>query len=497
MSIRSRGALKVWGSRNVRTMGDHGYLAYMTIMVALVIVIPVARAVWISATGANGVAMFASAAAPQMTMLIVTALWAAGLMMGRDRGPAHRPPFVTHAFATSDLPRFDAFSGPLLRAGTFVTAVTTIAAGLVGASLMSHGLADLLGAATFALAGLLVGVIATAAWLGGQAFPRAASPAALGLIALGAATAAFPFVQPFVPWGWVAMTYPPNGSSRAVAALLVMTAAAIAALPVLMNRLSITQLAQQAARWDSIVAHAAGMDSNAAAAVYQARPQLGRSIRAVRPRKRLWQTFVLRDAAGAARTPGRLIMAILAIAGAGALMTLALAPNTPGWLLGAAAGVVLFAGLGPITDSIRHAASVASDLPLYGISDERLLTNHTLFPLVVTVIVLLAATLACAVSIGIPMSGPILSSLALGILALGTRISNALKGPLPPVLLSPVPTPMGDLSAAIRVAWAMDALVLTTLAGASVAIAFHAPALLVVVSVALVTISIHRWRHRR
>lgn len=185
MTGRAAAALGIWRARNVRTSGDRAFLVYMVLMVALVTVAPIARAVWLSVTSAEGIAVFASAAAPGVTVLVVAGLWAGTLLLGRDRGPALLPPFPTHVLATSDLPRSDTFRGPVLRAGALVVALTTLVAGLIGGSLASSGLADPIGTAMFAAVGALVGVVATAAWLAGQAFPRAAVPVALGVLALG------------------------------------------------------------------------------------------------------------------------------------------------------------------------------------------------------------------------------------------------------------------------------------------------------------------------
>lgn len=68
MSTRSGAAFTIWRARNVRTLGDRGFLVYMAFMVALVTVVPVARAVWLSASSAEGVALFASPAAPGVTV---------------------------------------------------------------------------------------------------------------------------------------------------------------------------------------------------------------------------------------------------------------------------------------------------------------------------------------------------------------------------------------------------------------------------------------------
>lgn len=496
MNGRSRGAVGIWRARNARTPGDRAYVVYAVLMVGLVAIVPIGRAVWLSATSAAGVAAFASSAAPGVTVLAVAALWAGALLLGRDRGPALLPPFLTHALATSDLPRSDTFRGPVLRAGAVVTALTTITSGLVGGSLLSHGLADPLGVVLFIAVGALVGVIATVAWLAGQVFPRAAIPIALGVLALGAVTAAVPVMQPFTPWGWVGLAYPGSGLPHVLAVLTALTAVLAAAVPMLLNRLGLAELSAQAARWDSATTHAAGMDFGAAATVYQGRPHLGRRIRAIRSAGWMPLTFLRRDAIGATRTPGRFIVGVLALASAGVLITLAFAPAAPGWLLGAVAGLLVFAGLGPLTDGIRHAASVASDFPLYGISDERLLANHALFPLVAIVVVLLAAVIVCSIIAGIGAAAPIISSLILGLLALIARVGNALKGSLPTALLTPIPTPMGDLSAAARMTWALDAVLLAALAGTAATLAFESPILLIGVTAALIGVGLNRWRHR-
>lgn len=114
MSSRPRAAIEVWRARNARTPGDRANLVYAVLMVGLVIV-PVARAVWLSATSAVGLAAFASPAAPGVTVLVVAALWAGALVLGRDRGPALLAVFLTHALATSDLPRSETFRGSVLR----------------------------------------------------------------------------------------------------------------------------------------------------------------------------------------------------------------------------------------------------------------------------------------------------------------------------------------------------------------------------------------------
>lgn len=468
----------------------------MALLVALIAVVPVARAVWVSTTSTEGTAVLASPAAPAVTVLLVATLWACALLLGRDRGPALMSPFLTYTFATSDLPQSATFRSSVVRAGALVTVLMTLASGLISGSLVSAGLVEPLSAMAFISAGVLVGMIATVAWLAGQAFPRAAVPLALGVLALGATTASVPAIQPFTPWGWVGLMYPGLGSLDLLGTLIALTIGLVAAVPALMNRLVLANLMAQAVRWDSAATNATAMDFGAAVAIYQQPPHLGRRLRAVRPAGRRATVFLVRDAIGAIRTPGRLIVGLLALFVAGALITFAFAPTTPGWALGAAAGLVLFAGLGPLTDGVRHAAQVAADIPLYGFSDERLLSYQALFPLAVTIIVLLVTVIVCSLLIGSSAIMPIVSSLVLGALALIARVSNVLKGPMPPTLLTPITTPMGDLGAAARLMWAFDGVLFAVLIGASVALALQFPVLLIGVAVGLIGVGVHRWQHR-
>jgi hypothetical protein len=494
--------MTVWRARDVRTRSDTAYAVYMILMVALVVVAPVTSAVWSSVTSAEGIAVFTSAAAPGVTASAAAVLWASALLLGRDRGPALLSPFLTHALATSDLARSDAFRRPVLCAGALVSALTTTIAGLIGVGLAHRGLVDPLGAVLFVAVGAIIGVIATAAWLAGQALPRAAVPLAFCVLALGALTSTSPVLQRFTPWGWVGLAYPGGGSPHtltaltALTALIALTAALVVAMPMALNRLGLAELTVQAVRWDSATAHATGMDFGAAATIYQGRPHLGRRLRAVRPCRRQSAVFLIRDAIGAVRTPGRLITSVLALATAGTLTTLAFTPAMPGWTLGAIAGVILFAGLGPLTDGIRHAASVAADFPLYGVSDEHLLARHALFPLIVVVAVLLTVTVACSIVAGVAVVPPMIGAHVLGLLALIARVSNAVKGPLPAALLTPIPTPMGDLGVAVRLAWSLDGLLLAALAGAATSLIVESPLLLIGVAIALTGIGVHRWRHR-
>lgn len=495
MTGRVSAPVRIWRARHVRDLRDRAYLVYVTLMVALVTIVPLVRVVSVSMTSTDGITLLTSSDAPSITMLATAGIWASSLLLGRVHGPALRPPFLSYALASSNVSRAASFRGPFLLSMATMVTLTTMVGILIGASLVSAGHSPLSDALMFVLASTCVGVISAIAWLVGQAMPRTAAVLAPTVFALGVVTNAIPAIQPFTPWGWVGFAYPVATATGSLAPLLTAAMIAVAAVPTLLNRLTLTLLISQAVRWETATSYASAMELADATTVYQARPGTGRYLRAVKPTLPRPLMFVLRDAVGALRTPVRLFAAVLALAAAATLLTFGTASESPAWALGAAAGVILFAGLGPLTDGIRHAASVASDLPLYGISDGRLLAQHTLFPVLVAITVLAFTSVICSLFIGHAMPAMV-GSLPLGILAITARIGNALKGPLPPALLTPIPTPIGDLGAAARLTWALDGVVLTALAGASAALVLQSPLLLVAVAVALTGLTIHRWLHR-
>ncbi|MGV8881965.1 MAG: hypothetical protein ACOH19_07405 [Rhodoglobus sp.] len=497
MSRRSRAALSLWRARTAGTTIDRAFALYLLLMLALVTMIPVGRAVWLSAASSEGFALLSDAAAPGVASLVVAALWAGALLLGTTRGPVVLPPLLTHALAVSDLPRFDAFRSPLLRSGVIVTIVCAVAAAVIATSLASHGLADMAGVARFIVVGAIVGVTSTVLWLVGQVFPRASVGGALGIVTIGWIGTIAPSVLEYAPWGWVGPAYPTGEAGSSCIALAALALSLVALVPTLMNRLGFVALTAQAARWDSATAHATGLDFSSAMTIYQTRPHAARHLRAVRPSSHLAWTFVVRDAIGALRTPGRLIAGILALAAACTLVVTAFAPGMPGWLLGCVAGLIVFAGLGPLTEGIRHAASAVADFPLYGIGDERLIAYHTLFPLAVTVTVTVGVVAVGSAIMGVGIGAPMVGALALGLMTIIARVNNALKGGLPTVLLTPVPTAAGDPMAAVRILWALDAIVLSALARASAVLLFEAPIFGLSVGAAVIATGISRWRGRR
>lgn len=498
MRERVRAALAIWQARNPRTVGDRAYTAYVVIMVAAVVGMPALGLIWESATSVGGTTPLRAGIAPTVTSLIAAALWAGALLLGRERGPALFPPFPLHALASSALPRSVVFRGPVLRAGMLLTGSTVAIAAFIGASLASQGFADVHPSAAFILGAAATGVMTTVAWLVGQVFPRTAIPMALGIGIAAGMGQLIPAVQSFLPWTWLGATYPGSASPLTPLALLVTLAiTAMVMVPRLLNALSFTRLSAQSARWRSATSHAIGLEFAAATAIYQSKPYLGRSVRAVQPVSNLAAAFVIRDAIGAARTPGRLILGVTAMAASGVLIAVALSPAVPTELLGAAVGVTLFVALGPVTDGIRYAVHVAAGDPLFGVSDGHLLSLHALFPVLTCLLVVLLSAAIGALLYQVAVGVSLTCAFLVAASALMARISAAMKGWLPPALLTPIPTPMGDMNVVMQFAWALDGLIVMGLAGGAAMLFPQAPLPSVIIIVFLAAVAGRRWRQLR
>ena len=497
----------VWEARSARTRHDRWYRAYVIVALGLVVVAPVARLVWTTAVSAGGVAALTSAQAPGAAGIVVASLIGAALVLGRERGPVSSTPLLVFALATADLPRLAAFRRPLVRAGAALVVSGAGAAAVIGATLVRAGAASPGAALLFVVAGALVGVVILVSWLVGQAAPCAAGWLAAGAVATAVVGRLVPAASVATPGGWVERAYPVGGIAppeiAAVLSLVASVAAALAVTPWLLARLRPHDLLAQASRWEAASSLVSGVDLAGATAIYRSRPRVGRRFATVRPsRWRAW-TFVRRDAIGAARTPVRLALGVMALAGGGVLLGAATSTGAASSavdstvLLGTAAGLVVFAGLGPITDGLRHAAAVAGDVTLYGVGDPHLLGLHALFPLVLTVVVLVTAGVVTAGLVGPTAGGAVpLASAAAAVLSLGVRATGALKGPMPPALLLPVSSPAGDPMALVRVIWAVDGLVLAGLVGGSAALAAATPVPLVVSATLLGVVGAARWRWR-
>lgn len=488
----------IWRRRRERSEGDRAYASYACLLIALIVVLPLGRALWIAASGPSGIAVLTAGDAPAAVSAFVAALWGAALVVGRKRGPALLPPFLLHALTSSGLRRAVTLRGPLFLSATGVVAACAGSAALIGGAVLSGGHAGIGMVLAFVAAAVAAGVVSTVLWLLGQVFPRVALPLALAVWGLAALCLSMPQMLAFTPWGWAGASYPlPGSDPRSVVGLTVLAAASIGVAPALLDRLTGAQLERQAAQWERAAVFSFSLDVRAAASVYEDEPRVGRKLRAVWPSRHLWITFFLRDAVGQARTPTRLLGAVAAMIAAGSAMTLSLLPGAPGTLLAGIAGIVVYGGAGPLAKGLLHAASVAGDSPLYGISDRRLVLLHSLFPLVALIVLLSTSAALVAFASGVPLGAAIFAAVAAGVLALALRLASALKGPLPPTLLTPISSPAGDPSILLQLGWALSDPLIAIAGALTVSLLPVTPVPLGILVVWVAGLILLRWKNRR
>lgn len=454
------------------------YNLYVGLLLVPLVGLPVARGL---ALGLSSPAVLAALQAPAAVGVVglVLGLLLAGLAwLGVVLGPVGVEPAQVRLLAETDLARHRALARP------FLVGALGLGAGLVGAAavlcgvLLAAGTATLASAVPFLVACAVFALVAAVVWLAGQAAePRAAGLLGAVLAGAGLLGLLVPAARIALPWAWVAATWP-SAPSSAVGALVPLAVvgvlAAVSTRP-LLDRLRGPRLVAESTRWRSVrtavlygdVAHALGG--------LRARPSAGRRRHAIRALPAPWQAL-LRDLVGAARTPVRLAVGIAGLATATGLLALATTIQA-GWLLAMVGAGLGYLSLGVVTDGFRHASEVSAAPRLYGWSTPALFVRHAAAPVAVVVAVA-GVGLTVVSALGVAAAPvPVACVALLGVVA---RAYDSAKGPLPVVLLTPVPSPIGDLSSLSVSVWEADALLITMASGAAAVGWVHASSLLLV-----------------
>lgn len=484
---------RVWRGRKTRAASDRAYRLYEFGLLSLIVFAPIGYGLWQALTEPTGTAFLTDPKTPALLMPLSLGLWVGALALGRYRGPALHPPFLLHALSMSAIPRSVSLRRPFMNAVGTLAAVSAGAGAFVGAALLEVG-ATVSHVIGFVAATAVAGIIAGILWLVGQVYPRAAIPVGVGILALAAVSRHVPSL---FPWGWVAATYPLGMAYvPSLVALVVCATGGLTGAPWLMNRLGGTHLLGQAAAWQRAVTTTYSFEFGDVAAVYTSRPSTGRGLRGVTGAP-LALRFFLRDAIGTIRAPGRFITAVIGLAAAGVLAGSAFLPSGPAALPLVVATLVIFAATGAFTQGLQHAAHVSGTYPLYGVSDHVLVLLHTVFPAVTLTTVVSTSASVMALSTGASPWLAAGSGAMLALLNLAVRFSSMIKGHVPIGLLTPVSTPVGDLSIVSRLLWAFYEPLIAVLGGAAIALLPQNPwPVLLVVGVLAIGISV-RWRKRR
>ncbi|WP_114907849.1 hypothetical protein [Ornithinimicrobium murale] len=468
---RIGGARRLYQDRGgARTQGDTAYLAYLVVLVLAMVVIPLLIGTARVLAEPEILSALQSAGSRQVVLAVSGALLAAATVVGMHRGPAHLPPVLVSLLAGTDLPRSRTLLRPFVTAAVALTILFTVAGGLLATVLVLESGLDVPGALGLTGAAAALGVIAAAAWLAGQRVgPRHGWVLTVALLAATGLTLLVPALATVTPWGWVADLWPPTADGPPWALLPLVLVALVCAerVPRLLDRVLGPLLLRQARQWEIVSIAAYTGDLASALATFRALPRLGRRWWAV-PGSTTVLQYAVRDLVGAARTPVRAVTGLAFLILGGALMSLAVAgtPVSPLVLagLGAVAG---FLALGTLTDGFRHAADTRSLPTLFGHTTAQLFLLHTLVPVLLAVLCSVAGA-GLARLAGWPAAGLVEAAL-LGVLLVAVRAFDSTKGPLPLTLLTPAPSPVGDLSGLMVMAWQADALLLAIALGLGLA----------------------------
>lgn len=473
------------GRGDARTTGDVAYVVYATVLVVAIVVVPLVRGVVVGLSGPEVIGVLAAPPAARGAGVVVGLLLAALVLLGQVRGPALTTPFFTVAVAGTDLPRRLTLRRPFCTAATLLLASSVLVTAVLAWVLHDAAGASASAAGALVLGAAALGLLAAVTWLLGQRLgPARAAWLAGTLAAVTGLHALVPAVGILAPGGWFAALWPVTGAVPSWAeplALPVLVATAllsVAAVPRLLDALGGVELLAQARRWETAGTSVSAGDLAGALGQLRPPPRTGRTWWAVRGRSTVTR-FLVRDLVGALRTPARAVGGALSLVLAGALLAAGLEGTGPLGRVAAAGGAVVgYLALGVVSDGFRHAAEAAAAPALYRHSTGGLFALHAALPTACALF--LTGVGAAAVAGPDLVVGPAVA--ALGCFLVLVRARDSAKGPLPPQLLTPVPTPAGDASGVAIVVWQADALIVSALVAAGASSAPDALTTLLVVA---------------
>lgn len=427
---------------------DTAYRVYLAVLVAGTLVGPVLHTlvVWLATPGLGTLL-----AREELPALIATGtgllLWIA-LAAGTVRGPVVMSPFRVHVVAGGPRTRRASLGGRYVRMLLLVLVTGTVLGALPGAALLRLGTGSSAALVEGALTGAGLAGVLGVSWLAGQSLSRRGRRWTAPSILAGAGAVALLLLRS-------RSVLPPNQAGWCVLAVVVAVALALA--PHLLDRLRGPVLLEQAWRWRSATTAGGAGDLAAAATAYRSRPRRRGPADAVGTTRRLPLLFLRRDLVGAARTPVRsMVAAIVLCLGLGLAAWVAVGPVGSSWVGLALAFGLVYLALGVWSDGFRHGAEASAAPTLYGVSEQQLLWLHAALPAV------LVMTLGTALGLTVVLLGQPLTAGALpvagAIFCVAVRAFDAARGPMPVLLLTPVPTPLGDLSGVAVALWQADSL---------------------------------------
>lgn len=461
---------EVWASRSTaRSRTDLLYLVYVAALSVLVLGVPALNSAGQLLSRPDVLPVLGASRAPQVVAAATLAAGALAVLVGAVRGPALMAPFFVTTLASSGLRRRDVLRRPFARALLVPVFGLMVLAALVGSTLLFDGRAEVSAAVLFTVAAGGAGLLIGAAWLVGQLLrPVRARLLCTGMLLTAAAAAAA------APVGvGLGGAYPVGAASPLPWALglvgggLLTTVGSVG----LLGRLRGVVLREQAARWESAGTLATTGDLAGASGEFRAPPSTGRRLPAI-GRRPLVLLYARRDAVAWLRSPERLTTGVLAGLASAALLATSTQLSGPlAWVCVLVGSAVLWGASSALVDGIRHGIHTLGAPALLGQTAGLQVLLHTPAPAA-----LLGVVAAVGSGAGLLLAGEVaepgaaLLPALLAVVLVAARARDAAKGPMPLSLMTPMPTPQGDLSVIPVLLWQADGLLLALLAGAALAL---------------------------
>ena len=470
------------------TTTDNAYKIYETVLVLLIVIIPPARAIMVGlAVPEVAVAIAESLTLTSMTLALLV-LAVAIVVLGRIRGPVVPPAAYIDLVVASPLSRSVTLRRAYGRGRLAFVLLALFGAALLAGGALFAGPIDMLGAGLFLVSAVLCAWQIALLWLVGQlSLParRVTIAVLLTVLAVIVLLAAFPATNGIIgwlgPWGWVAHVWQATHEGVGLATWLALGAlifglGATRWTARLLDSLSHEDLESQAQRWGTVAALVVSGDVKSAINKLKAYPKIGRRWQVTFPQSPAL-AIIVRDLVGLARFPVRAVFwAIMSVA-SGALLAYTFIPASGGALLAVAAPILMYFAVGGWAEGLRfHASTVGASSPS-GMSPARQALTHLIVPTIAAEILILSGTVLVAVLVPALDIGTIaLWAVALVAFLVVMQSFSAFKGLLPIELLTPMPTPLGDLAPLNVAMWLADAVtVVLVVAGVLTSLVIVAP----------------------
>lgn len=466
VSERLRNVHRVYRGRGDSASAQEvAYWVYAGILALLLTGFPLVRSVVLFLAQESSLRVLVGSPMPDVVANVAAFSTLTFVLLGAVRGPALLSPFFVYAISGSDVPRSRGLLRPFVISSAIVISATTALAGLITGVLVVGTAGSLAQWISFGVGALFLSILTCMGWLLGQVVGRRLWLAALSIVALIVVPRFFPQAAAISPWHWLGALWPgAQGSALWVIPLVLVATSSMLFTRRLLNSASNTHLLRQANQWQSATTSALAGDAGAAFGAFRAAPRVGRRWVAIRHHSIVFR-FLRRDVVGAFRTPTRMVACLLSLTLACSIVGAAHSGIVEPWILGMTAGLLGFLALGVCSDGFRHAAEAAGAAPLYGYAPVQLFALHSVLPFASSVISASASLVIVAALAGSASASLLVTTLLLPILLSIVRAYDSLKGPLPPALLTPIPTPAGDVSALVVLAWQSDALVFSAAIG--------------------------------